>query len=87
MTLPSERPISTPHSFRYVPLKGVSADEYDDAVLKADEAYKERMHNICCNNCHHHVADVLNELKYEGRDNWTQFSVWWMCLTRSKYVS
>ena len=70
-----------------MPLGEFNPEDYDEAVLKSDGVYKERMHNICCNNCHHHVADVLNELNYQGRDNWTQFSVWWMCLTSSKYVS
>lgn len=42
---------------------------------------------IISNNCHHHVADALNCMKFEGRDNWSQFSIWWMCLTRSKYVN
>ena len=39
------------------------------------------------NNCHHHVADVLNRIKYEGKDNWSQVDVWWICLWRSSYVS
>jgi hypothetical protein len=26
-------------------------------------------------------------MKYEGKDNWTQVGVWWLCLSRSEYVS
>ena len=45
------------------------------------------MHNIFCDNCHSHVAKVLNILKYKGRTNYTMIDVWWMCLVNSKYVS
>ena len=55
--------------------------------MKADNVYKKRMHNICCDNCHSHVARVLNILEYQGRTNYTMIDIWWMCLVKSKYVS
>lgn len=39
------------------------------------------------NNCHHHVADVLNRCNYRGRADWSQSSVWWMCLWEGSYLS
>ena len=33
------------------------------------------------------MANALNEMKYKGKDNWTQFDIWWMCLWESNYVS
>jgi len=45
------------------------------------------MHNICCNNCHSHVACALNKYNYRGRSDYTMVSVWWMTITQSKYVS
>ena len=45
------------------------------------------MHNICCDNCHSHVARVLNNFKYKGRENYTMVDVWWMLITSGKYVS
>lgn len=26
-------------------------------------------------------------MQYEGKDNWTQFDVWWMCIWKSQYVT
>ena len=49
--------------------------------------YNKRMHNICCDNCHSHVARVLNILEYKGRTNYTMIDIWWICLIKSKYVS
>lgn len=33
------------------------------------------------------MAYALNEMNYEGKKNWTQADIWWMCITRSNYVS
>lgn len=45
------------------------------------------MHNLFCDNCHSHVACALNKFKYNGKENYSMIDVWWMCSTRSKYVS
>lgn len=39
------------------------------------------------NNCHHHVADALSSMKYEGKEEWSQMGVEWMLLTKSEYVN
>ena len=68
-------------------LEGVSAQEFDEAIRQADVIYRKRMHNIFCDNCHSHVARVLNILNYKGRSNYTMIDIWWMCLVNSTYVS
>ncbi len=42
---------------------------------------------LLSNNCHHHVAEVLNELHYQGRADWSQFDIWWICIKSSSYVN
>jgi hypothetical protein len=76
-------------AYKYVvlDLEGVTEDEYNKAINKANKIYCKRMHNICCDNCHSHVANALNHLKYKGRDNYTMIDVWWMCIWNSRYVS
>ena len=58
----------------------MSEDDYNKSIAKANKVYCKRMHNICCDNCHSHVANALNHLKYKGRDNYTMIDVWWMCI-------
>jgi len=41
---------------------GISAERWDEAVREANEIYRGRMHNICCDNCHSHVACALNRM-------------------------
>ena len=61
--------------------------EFDRAIEKADNKYNMKEHNLCFNNCHSHVACVLNNIKYKGKNNYTMIHVWWMLITRGKYVS
>eukprot|EP01057_Protomagalhaensia_wolfi_P004613 Protomagalhaensia_wolfi_Nauph_80__4612@NODE_4768_length_508_cov_187_665245_g3847_i0_p1_GENE_NODE_4768_length_508_cov_187_665245_g3847_i0NODE_4768_length_508_cov_187_665245_g3847_i0_p1_ORF_typecomplete_len131_score4_08DUF778/PF05608_12/7_2e24VirE/PF05272_11/1e02VirE/PF05272_11/2_2_NODE_4768_length_508_cov_187_665245_g3847_i045437 len=57
---------------------------WDSAVLSTNELYSHRtvrlsvfvyilmmfQHNIFTNNCHHHVATILNTIQYRGKTNW-----------------
>jgi len=38
------------------------ASTWDAAIKDANEVYRGRMHNLCCDNCHSHVANALNRL-------------------------
>ena len=61
--------------------------EYDRAIERGDNKYNMEEHNICFNNCHSHVAYVLNQIKYKGRNNYTMFDIWWMLIYKGKYIS
>ena len=34
---------------------------WDEAIARADDVYRKKVHNICCENCHHHTALALEE--------------------------
>lgn len=36
-------------------------EAWDAAIASADSTYRQRCHNICCDNCHHHTALALKE--------------------------
>ena len=61
--------------------------QYNEQLVKADKTYRGRMHNLFCDNCHSHVARVLNNINYQGKSNWNMVSVWWLVMTQGKYVS
>ena len=42
-----------------VPIHKGGEKEWDEAVEKADAIYREKVHDICCENCHHHTALAL----------------------------
>ena len=60
---------------RYAPVSGPGDEGWDAAIERADAIYNERMHNICCDNCHHHTALALTE---SGRPH-TLLSSWIYC--------
>lgn len=75
------------HKYIKLDLVGLTLAQYDEAIRQADEVYRKRWHSFCCDNCHSHVAAVLNAIKYKDRSNYTMVDIWWMCLTESTYVS
>ena len=60
---------------------------WDRAIEKGDNKYNMEEHNIFINNCHSHVAYVLNQLNYRRKNNYNMVSIWWMLITKGKYVS
>ena len=61
--------------------------EYDKAIEKGDLKYNQERHNLFWNNCHSHVAFVLNQIKYKGKSNYTMVDVWWILILNGKYIS
>ncbi|XP_017286653.1 transmembrane protein 222 [Kryptolebias marmoratus] len=60
---------------------------WDRAVHDASEEYKHRMHNLCCDNCHSHVAMALNLMRYENSTSWNMVNLCILALIHGKYVS
>ena len=75
------------HKYVQLEIAAGSVSKFNEDIQRANRTYRKRMHNICCDNCHSHVARALNNHRYRGKDNWTMISVWWMLMTEGKYVS
>ncbi|NXW45552.1 TM222 protein, partial [Nyctiprogne leucopyga] len=63
------------------------ANAWDTAVHDASEEYKHRMHNLCCDNCHSHVALALNLMRYDNSTSWNMVKLCFFSLLYGKYVS
>ena len=67
---------------KVIKLYGIEDEErFDKCIDEANKVYKGREHCMFTDNCHSHVAMVLNLYKYRDRSNYTMVSVWWMCAT------
>lgn len=64
-----------------------SKELWDRSVHDASEEYKGRMHNLCCDNCHSHVAYALNAMRYDGSNSWNMVKLCFLMLYHGKYVS
>lgn len=60
---------------------------WDAGIDTGSEAYSRRMHNICCDNCHSHVARCLNAMRYDGRTNWNMVTLAAWLLFSGRFVS
>ncbi|XP_031573908.1 transmembrane protein 222-like [Actinia tenebrosa] len=74
--------------WRLNPSKVTSAtNSWDTSVSTASDEYKHRMHNLCCDNCHSHVAMALNTMGYDGSSSWNMFKLALYMLIFGKFVS
>ncbi|XP_071446146.1 transmembrane protein 222 [Hetaerina americana] len=62
------------------------ASGWDSAVFSASEEYKTRMHNLCFDNCHSHVAYALTLMNYND-SKWNMVKVWFLFTLNSSYIS
>ncbi|KAL7456675.1 hypothetical protein ACHAWC_008165 [Mediolabrus comicus] len=65
------------------------ADDWDKAILESNAEYRTRMHNICCDNCHSHVAYALNimELRAYGIRNWDMVKLCFLIFFKGRFLS
>lgn len=62
------------------------ARSWDAGIKEASDIYMHRMHSLCCDNCHSHVATALNLMNYGGRSNWNMVILCFLMLLHGKYV-
>lgn len=57
--------------------------------MEANAEYRTRMHNICCDNCHSHVAYALNSLEISayGIRNWDMIKLCFLIFFRARFIS
>eukprot|EP00053_Salpingoeca_punica_P020602 m.212027 g.212027 ORF g.212027 m.212027 type:complete len:199 (-) comp19319_c0_seq1:1355-1951(-) len=65
----------------------VSGLPWDTAVRDGGEEYRKRMHNLCCDNCHSHVAYCLNLMQYRKSASWNMFTIGLMMTLQGRYIS
>ena len=72
---------------KYVKLKLTPEEKqrWNLAVTEGDRKYGQEMHNLFCNNCHSHVAYVMNQVGYK-HSNWNMVKVWWLFVAKGKYL-
>jgi hypothetical protein len=65
------------------------AEQWDKAIIDANSEYRTRMHNICCDNCHSHVAYALNTMNISayGIRNWDMVKLCFLLFFRGKFLS
>lgn len=65
------------------------AERWDAAIAEANDVYRERMHNICCDNCHSHVANALNRMPVRAPivGKWNMIIICFDVFFRARFLS
>lgn len=65
------------------------AERWDEAIEEANQVYRGRMHNICCDNCHSHVANALNRMPVQefGISKWDMVKIAFLMFFRARFLS
>lgn len=69
--------------------KLADAGRWDEAIEEANQVYRGRMHNICCDNCHSHVANALNRMPITayGITKWDMVKICFLVFFRARFLS
>eukprot|EP00040_Diaphanoeca_grandis_P006212 m.36437 g.36437 ORF g.36437 m.36437 type:complete len:195 (-) comp17356_c0_seq2:113-697(-) len=76
----------TPTKYMRLDSSQISPEDWDSGVVAANEEYKKKMHNICCQNCHHHTGSALDHMGY-GSGTWSQFRLGFDLFLFGKFTS
>lgn len=80
---------ATSSSIGLQPTTPITSLQWDDAIQQANEVYRGRMHNICCDNCHSHVAYALNRMPVSayGIQSWNMINIAAVVFFRANFLS
>jgi len=77
----------TPSKYITLDPDDYSMELWDQAIEKVDNRYMNEHHNLVKNNCHSYVAQVLNQMRYKGKNDWNMLDIWWMTVFNSKQAN
>lgn len=63
------------------------AARYDAAIASANNMYCKKNHNLCFQNCHSHVATVLDDVEYLGVQRWNMVILAFWMFFGGRFVS
>jgi transmembrane protein 222 len=74
---------------RYLQLSPSQCDglDWDSSVEEGCSVYSQRMHNLCFDNCHSHVARCLNAMGYRKYKGYTMLHIGIACFFGARFVS
>ena len=61
--------------------------DWDNSIADGCDCYSRRMHNICCDNCHSHVAKCLNVMGYDNKRSYGMVYLAFWFFFSGKFVS
>ena len=76
-----------PYKYAYLEPNEKERVKWDESIDKIVSKFRKEEYNFFCNNCHSFCFEVLNEIKYNGKCNYSMIGVWWLIVKKGKYLS
>ena len=76
-----------PYEYAFLEPKENERIKWDQSIDKVVNKYRRMNYSFFYNNCHSYCCEVLNEIKYNGKNNYGMISVWCLVVTKGKYLS
>mmetsp|Transcript_21492 Transcript_21492/g.29921 ORF Transcript_21492/g.29921 Transcript_21492/m.29921 type:complete len:189 (+) Transcript_21492:96-662(+) len=61
-------------------------ERWDTCIEEANDVYRQRMHNLFCDNCHSHVACALNRMPCQG-GKWNMVNLCFLVFFKGRFLS
>ncbi len=61
--------------------------EWDKAITIIDKLFKKKEFGICGYNSYSYIASILNEIQFNGRNNYSMKDIFYIYIKESKYIS
>jgi hypothetical protein len=79
-------------SYLFSSLRKGGAEQWDEMIREANRIYSGRVHNLCCDNCHSHVACALNKMQLQPPfpiigSNWDMVKLCFVVFFRARFLS
>ena len=60
---------------------------WDESIKKISKIYQKKEFSICSSNSYTYLANIFNEMEYNGKKNFNVFNLICFCLRNSEYTS
>ena len=60
---------------------------WDNVIEKIDKNYKKKSFSMCGNNSFKYISNILNNIEYKGKKNYTKCDIFWLIIKEGKFIS
>ena len=60
---------------------------WDNVIEKIDKNYKKKSFSMCGNNSFKYISNILNNIEYKVKKNYTKCDIFWLIIKEGKFIS
>ena len=60
---------------------------WDNVIENMDKYYKKKSFSFCGYNSFKYISNILSNIEYKGKKNYTKFDIFWLIVREGKFIS